>query len=201
MKRTALIATLLAAILSMLSACGGSADSHGRTATTTSALAPYTPSKDIQGAVEDNRAAQSSFAAAQSAAAAAPKQAGVTQTGAGRTVTYYSIQRPAATRAPKPESPGTEWVAIDVQACYGPGSYNFDNAFSWTLVDSTNGQYEPSHTGYSQFPSPEFPSGDTTVTDGQCIRGWIVFPVVTDHPIVRVAYTPYGADKPLLWNA
>ncbi len=147
-------------------------------------------------------AASRSAAAAASSAAAALHAPGETVTDAiGHTVTYYSMQRPAATSAPDPQDPATEWVAIDVQVCYGPGAKDFDNTHSWVLVDAGNGNYDPSSVGYSQFPSPKFPSGDLTVVDGQCIRGWIVYPVVIGTPVVNVAYLPYGADRPVVWTA
>jgi hypothetical protein len=119
--------------------------------------------------------------------------------GKGHTVTYYSTQRPAAPKAPDPQEASNEWVAVDVQACYGPGAQNFDNNSSWVLVDANNGNYEPSSIGYDQFPPPKFPFGDMTVTNGQCVRGWIVYAVPVGTPLVNVAYMPYGATAPVMW--
>ncbi|SSC26059.1 Hypothetical protein KLENKIAIHU_4688, partial [Klenkia terrae] len=91
-------------------------------------------------------------------------------------------------------------VSIDVQVCYDATALNFDNNQSWVLIDDNNGNYGPSNTGYSQFPAPKFPFGDITVVAGQCIRGWIVYPVLVDATIVNIAYLPYGATSPVRWT-
>jgi hypothetical protein len=205
----------LAACCMALALAGCGSSDSGNAAAPTS-LAPYTPGNSVQDAVDTAEADRAAAAAAASsanaaaaaasrsaaAAAAALQQPGATvNDGRGHTVTYYSIQQPAAPNAPEPQSPGTEWVAIDVQVCYGPGAQTWDNSQSWVLVDANNGNYDPSSTGYSQFPSPEFPWGDIAVIDGQCIRGWIVYDVVIGADIVNVAYMPYGATRPVTWAA
>ena len=83
---------------------------------------------------------------------------------------------------------------------YGPGAESFDKNASPSLVDGNNGNYQPSSIGYDQFPTPKLPFGDMTVTNGQWVRGWIVYAVPIGTPLVNVAYMPYGARSPVMWT-
>lgn len=206
-RRASGYCVLAAALVSVLatSACGSSGHADAAASSKTS-LAPYTPGPVVQAAQQSAADASRSAAEAEasaSAAAAAAKAAGTTvATSAGSQVTYYSMQRPAAKSAPKPESAGTEWVAADVGVCTGvvpSGAYVSSEA--WTLIDANGGVYEPSSTGYSQFPSPEYPF-QRGVTSNQCVRGWIVYPVPVGVQIVKVVYQPDTTAAPLAnWTA
>jgi hypothetical protein len=211
--RRTYIAVLSCAAVLIAGCSSGDSDRAGASSTSSSldreaadrsAAAASASASSASAAASRSAAAASSSAAAasSSAAAAAPKAPGTTvSTATHQSVTYYSMQRPTAASAPAPQEPGTEWVAIDVQTCYEAGAQDFDNSHSWVLVDANNGNYAPSSTGYSQFPAPKFPWGDISVVPGQCIRGWIVFPVVIGAPVINVAFMPYGARTPVLWTA
>lgn len=119
-------------------------------------------------------------------------------------VTYFGQRRPAAPGAPAPQQPGTEWVAIDVQLCvdadFPAGGGNiFDSA--WTVVDSGNGEIQPSDAAYPQFPTPAYPV-TARIEAGSCVRGWIVYPVVVGRDLRTVRYLPSIATTALaVWTA
>lgn len=119
-------------------------------------------------------------------------------------VTYFGQRRPAAPGAPAPQQPGTEWVAIDVQLCvdadFPAGSGNiFDSA--WTVIDSGNGEIQPTDATYPQFPTPAYPV-TARIEAGSCVRGWIVYPVVVGRDLRTVRYLPSIATAPLAtWTA
>jgi hypothetical protein len=203
MPRLALVVLISCALV--LAGCGSNRPTSEQVAASVSAA--YSSGRAAQKSEDDAAtlasASQSSAAAAaasSSTAAAlhAPKET-VDDT-RGHKVTYYAMQRPASGNAPPPESAGTEWVAIDVQVCYGAGATPYDSNSSWVLVDSKNGNYQPSSTGYSQFPSPQFPFGDVPVVQGRCVRGWIVYPVTSGAKLVNVAYMPSDATTPVMWK-
>jgi hypothetical protein len=202
--RRALIPLALASTC-LLTGCGASGPTAEEVAASVSAA--YTSGMAAQSSADQSAAAASASRAAAATAAASSSEAArlhvvgeTVEDGNGHTVTYYSTQRPAARNAPDPQDPNNEWVAIDVQACYGPGAESFDNNTSWILVDGNNGNYQPSSIGYDQFPTPKFPFGDMTVTNGQCVRGWIVYAVPIGTPLANVAYMPYGARSPVMWT-
>ena len=187
----------------LLTGCGASGPTAQEVAASVSAA--YSSGMAAQRSADESASASrasASAAAASSSEAARLHTAGETvDDGNGHKATYYSTQRPAARNAPDPQEPGNEWVAVDVKTCYGAGVETFDNNSSWVLVDKNDGNYEPSSIGYDQFPSPKFPFGDMTVTNGQCVRGWIVYSVPVGTPLVNVAYMPYGATSPVMWAA
>jgi hypothetical protein len=137
------------------------------------------------------------------AAAANVKPPGGTfDDGLGHTVTYFGIQRPAAANAPAPTSPGTEWVAVDAQVCYGPEAADEDQPWAWSLLGADGEVYgDTSSDAYPEFPSPAFPTGRFTPAKGQCVRGWIVYEVPMGVPIVNVTYMATEADLPVIWTA
>lgn len=117
-------------------------------------------------------------------------------------MTYFGQQRPAPTSAPAPQQAGTEWVAIDVQTCLDadqPAGQLWSRA--WTVTDAGNGLTEPSSVTYDQFPAPQYPI-QTYFEPGTCIRGWIVYPIVTGRELTRIRYLPDVASVPLAsWTA
>ncbi len=117
-------------------------------------------------------------------------------------VTYFGQRRPAASAAPAPEQVGTEWVAIDVQTCVAAGQSGGELWNSaWTVTDAGNGQTGPSSVIYSQFPAPQYPT-QGYIEPGSCVRGWIVYPIVTGKKLTGVRYSRDPASAPVgSWRA
>lgn len=115
----------------------------------------------------------------------------------GGPVTVFAYQADVAQDAPEPES-GGRWDAADVQVCNGEGEA-FVNQLPWSLIGASNEFFDASGTGYSQFPTPGYPFGDTNIGVGECIRGWIVFDVTSDALITGVRYSPQSLPSPLRW--
>ena len=118
-------------------------------------------------------------------------------------VTYFGRQRPAAPNAPTPQQAGTEWVAIDVQECLDasqPQGGDLSNS-AWAVTDTGNGQTDPSSPTYHQFPAPEYPV-QGYIDPGSCVRGWIVYPIVSGQQLTTVRYFPTSTTAPLAsWTA
>lgn len=102
----------------------------------------------------------------------------------------YAYKQPVAKGAPKPEQEGFEWGAADVEICSKVEGY-FNN-LSWVLIYADHTRIEASSVGYQQFPLPEYPAGDTDIAPGQCVRGWITYPVPAGQRPVAVHYQPQG---------
>lgn len=92
----------------------------------------------------------------------------------------------AAPSAPAPGG-GQRWDGALVKVCVKIKS-TLSNG-PWSLIGADSGLYTPSSDIYQQFPEPQYPSGDQPVAAGQCVRGWIIFPVPTATRVVQVQYS------------
>lgn len=114
-------------------------------------------------------------------------------TGDGETaarVTVLNFDPAAAPEAPAPPG-GGHWVGAEVQTCVDAAMVPTAVSWSeWSVLDATNGRYPASSLTYNQFPRPEYPVGSEVVNVGECVRGWVVFPVADGAAIDRVRYTP-----------
>ncbi|WP_131799539.1 hypothetical protein [Parafrankia sp. CH37] len=117
-------------------------------------------------------------------------------------VTYFGQRRQAAPGAPAPQQAGTEWVGIDVQTCLDSGQAGSEvGKDAWTVTDAGNGLTEPANLTYNQFPAPQYPI-QGYLEPGTCVRGWIIYPIVTGRELTAVRYFPAGASAPVAsWNA
>jgi len=121
------------------------------------------------------------------------------------TVTAY--QQDVAHDAPPPEksygasSHGFVWASLSVRVCSDAGSTLpvTVSTTRWTLAYDDGSVVEASNVGYSQYPKPEFPAGDTTLTAGRCIAGAIVYPVPGDKRPARAVYSPASMPTPAEW--
>ncbi|MCU1690639.1 MAG: hypothetical protein JWN20_2567, partial [Jatrophihabitantaceae bacterium] len=95
----------------------------------------------------------------------------------------------AAPKAPAPSDGNSDWAALDVQVCVDAAAGSIITNNPWTLVGSDNRSYEPSGVGYNQFPVPGYPFGEQKLAAGECVRGWIVFPVTKGAKIVAARYS------------
>lgn len=113
-------------------------------------------------------------------------------------LTVYSYKQPVASSAPRPQTSGYTWGAIDVKECAGEN--DTVNNSPWTLVYGDDTQLEPSSLGYNQFPEPEFPFGDKNLPSGRCVRGWIVFPVPKTTKPTMVEFALGGDGSVIDWQ-
>jgi hypothetical protein len=109
--------------------------------------------------------------------------------------TVYAVKQPVATNATAPDQPGYVWGAADIKICAGTGDGGTMTGISitsepWSLVYADGSSATPSSVGYQQFPKPEFPWGDHALLWGQCMRGWLVFPVPASQKAATVEYRP-----------
>jgi len=116
----------------------------------------------------------------------------------GSSNTALAYRQPVATKGPQPRDAGSEpgfvWSAALVETCVGQepaGSASISNG-PWSLAYNDNTAITASSTGYSNFPSPEFPFGEKQVFPGHCVRGWITFAVPGNKRPVAIRYSPEG---------
>lgn len=113
--------------------------------------------------------------AATTAAAAAVLKMGSKADGLQVAATAHAWKQPAASKAPPPEQDGFEWGAADVEIC--PKIEGHVVRENWRLTYADHTTIEPSSVGYQQFPEPNYPWDERDVSAGQCIRGWVTYPV------------------------
>jgi hypothetical protein len=185
-RRGVLIAAISAGALVLVGATVAITLAATRTPATTPAA------RQTQAPPAATTATSTPAAAAASAASQAPAvlKFGAKADGQKMTSTAYAYKQPVAQKAPPPDQDGFEWGAADVEVCAKGTGYLNNGA--WVLVYADHTRIQPSSIGYQQFPEPEYPSGDTDVTIGQCIRGWITYPVPTGKRPVAVHYQPQG---------
>lgn len=139
-------------------------------------------------------AAQTTTAAAPSTAAASPtpgsRKFGEKADGDRSTATAHGYKQPVAKTATPPDQAGFEWGAADVEVCVKVDGTLVNS--SWLLIYADHTTIEPSSVGYQQFPLPAYPWGEKEVTAGQCVRGWITFPVPAGKRPATVQYNPQG---------
>jgi hypothetical protein len=115
-------------------------------------------------------------------------------------VTAHAYQQPVATDSPQPADagyrPATCGPGSTPRYASPPTSKGRSPCRGCRGCCSTPAAPSPSHTGYSGFPMPEYPWGDQQVSAGQCVRGWIVFPVNGATRPTQVQYAPGGQRRP-----
>jgi hypothetical protein len=95
-------------------------------------------------------------------------------------------------------APGYQWAYVELKTCSISGTFPATTT-PWTLSYEDGSRIEPSSTTYGDFPKPEFPF-ETTLTDGKCVRGKLVFSVPGgDTRPQNVVYAPVGLDVPQEW--
>ncbi|EFQ84758.1 hypothetical protein HMPREF0063_10099 [Aeromicrobium marinum DSM 15272] len=118
----------------------------------------------------------------------------ITLGGARAAVLEYQTSVPPAEVA----EPGQRWDAALVSSCNDAVTETEAttvafNERAWQLRDGAGGRYEASTVKYRQFPVPVYPS-DINLQIGDCVQGWIVFPVAADAQIESVVWSVDGED-------
>jgi hypothetical protein len=114
--------------------------------------------------------------------------------------TVFAYRQPVASGAPAPNPGDYAWAAVDVQTC-ASASVIFNAAVTglqWLLVYGDGTEVEPARTAYPQFPRPRYPIAQRTLRAGECVRGWIMFPVPAAAKPQLIRYAPFGS-APVDW--
>ena len=91
---------------------------------------------------------------------------------------------------------GSRWATAKVRSCTNAGTQpHTAGARDWLLLDANGGRYPASSTGYEDFPRPQYPFGSEDVPAGECVEGWVVFPVAEGVTIDRVRYAPTSGGQ------
>lgn len=106
----------------------------------------------------------------------------------GATVAVLAYEPASAPEAPLPQDPGNHWVSLDVQVCNNSAADSYATTNPWTLRDSDNRNYDSSSVGYNQFPNPQYAWGEVPLPAGECLRGWITFPVLDGASLMTARY-------------
>jgi hypothetical protein len=116
----------------------------------------------------------------------------------GVRITVFNVSSNAAPEAPAPAS-GGRWYAADVQLCAGRAEVTAGWR-QWVVLDASGGRYEGASVSYRQFPVPTFPFVETPVPAGECVRGWVMFPVGEGTQIERVRFTDTRNVQAMTWS-
>lgn len=108
--------------------------------------------------------------------------------GPGATAAVLGYEPASAPEAPLPQDPGNHWVSLDVQVCNTSATDGYATTNPWTLRDSDNRNYDSSSVGYNQFPNPQYAWGEVPLIAGECLRGWITFPVLDGATLTTARY-------------
>lgn len=115
--------------------------------------------------------------------------------GPGATVAVLGYEPASAPEAPLPQDAGNHWVSLDVQVCNTSATDGYATTNPWTLRDGENRSYGSSSIGYNQFPNPQYAWGEVPVVAGECLRGWITFPVLDGATLTTARYvSPVTGD-------
>jgi hypothetical protein len=108
--------------------------------------------------------------------------------------TVFQYQQPSASAAASPGPSGFTWGSADVQVCTLAGAKATVTVdwVTWALRYSDNSIVEAATKTDNAFPQPLYPVTSHQVPAGQCVRGWITFPVPADKKPTLVEYTPHG---------
>jgi hypothetical protein len=131
------------------------------------------------------------------------KEVTFTGTDLEEAVTVFAVNQDSAPDAPKPET-GGHWVGADVQLCAKQAPVDRPVKADWnrwSVSDAQFGNYDSSRLTYNQFPTPEYPDGDAPVAIGDCVRGWVLFPVGDGVEVTTVKYAPNSDSTPEIWSA
>lgn len=121
-------------------------------------------------------------------------------TAAGST-TVLSYEQPAKNVSSPGDGLGLtdpQWAVVEVKVCNtGPDNISASQT-PWTLTFPDDTRTETTGLNGGDLPKPEFPTLDTLVKGGDCLRGKIPFAVERDVPPDRIVYTA-GESEPVEW--
>lgn len=125
------------------------------------------------------------------------------ETSAGAT-TVLSYTQPIPGIEPPGEGLGLEkgsvWAQVEVKVCLRRGASITASQFPWSLKFADGSRAEVTGLNGGDFPKPEFPTNDTVIKVGDCLRGKIPIPVPKGKRPEAIVYTPAASDEPLEWT-
>ncbi|MFD6994111.1 DUF4352 domain-containing protein [Streptomyces sp. NPDC059943] len=124
---------------------------------------------------------------------------GLTATGS---TTVLSYEQPAKSVSSPGEGLGLtdpQWAVVEVKVCNtGPDNISASQS-PWTLVFPDDTRAQTTGLNGGDLPKPEFPTLDTLVKAGDCLRGKIPFAVERDVRPDRIVYTA-SESEPVEWT-
>lgn len=88
------------------------------------------------------------------------------------------------------------WAVAEVKVCNSAGSSDITvSQFPWSLGYADGTRIKTTGLNGGDLPKPEFPTDDTTVIAGDCLRGKIPFYVPRTSRPDRIIYAPEGGES------
>jgi hypothetical protein len=112
------------------------------------------------------------------------------------TATMYEYRQPVATNGPPAGPSASGWAAADVQVCVLSSSI-FDVSVSrdpWQVRTQDGRVVSATLLSDNRFPQPSYPTEHRRLRPGECLRGWVVFPVPDTTSPTAVEYAPPGGQ-------
>ena len=80
---------------------------------------------------------------------------------------------------------------IDVEVCLKADRVDTTvNSSPWTLVDAANHRFRSVLDADGALPGPEYPWTDLPLSNGDCVRGWMLFEVPPNIEVAAIIYSP-----------
>ncbi|AQU70100.1 hypothetical protein [Streptomyces niveus] len=122
-------------------------------------------------------------------------------TAAGST-TVLSYEQPAKGASSPGDGLGLtdpQWAVVEVKVCNTGPDHISASQSPWTLAFPDDTRAQTTGLNGGDLPKPEFPTLDTPVRAGDCLRGKIPFAVEHGIRPDRIMYTP-GESEPVEWT-
>lgn len=157
--------------------------------------------------------AATTSAPAATSAAAKPKPASTVDLGttvhSGGMRVKVTAFRPTVKLAGPPDGPANHWAAAEVKLCWTDPIKDDSGGITvswepWSLLDADSHRFGSFSTGSGyEWKGPVYPDGSDQGTSalrlGDCVSGWIEFPVADGAKITQVRYAAEG-DPPITWR-
>ena len=103
--------------------------------------------------------------------------------------TVFAVDHNSAPDKATPFSRG-HWVSADIETCVRKSDVTVTTDwYAWSVVDANSGDYDAGNVKYSAFRAPQYPHREA-VAVGDCVRGWVSFPVIDGVDITKVKFQP-----------
>lgn len=108
--------------------------------------------------------------------------------------------RPRVRLDVSPDGPGNHWAAARIRTCWTgevagvTGDVLSVSWLPWSLVDSQDGRWSSFESGTvpDNWLQPVYPEGDELLRKGECVTGWVQFPVDDGVKVTEIRYAGDG---------
>jgi hypothetical protein len=117
--------------------------------------------------------------------------------------TVLSYTQPATGVSPPGDGLGIEnpeWAVVEIKVCVLKGDSIMVSQQPWSLAFPDDTRTETTGLNGGDLPKPEFPTLDTTLKSGDCLRGKIPYPVQRGARPDRIVYAPQNEPEPIEWT-